>query len=296
MLPGSYVLAVSGGVDSMALLHLLAQKCKSQNGHRTPLSLVVGHFNHGMRPDAGKDEELVRQTAKKLGLPFARGHGRLGPTASEDQARQARYNFLYRTAKKHAAAAIITAHHQDDLVETAILNVLRGSGRRGLSSMLDNLWVIRPLASVSKKELVAYAKKNRLKWNEDSTNSEERYLRNIVRRRITPNLTANQRDELLLNIDKVAKMQKEMNELIATISQAIVVNQQIDRQRFALLPSDLENELMVFWLRQQAVEYDRQTVKRLTLGLKTAKGGVQLSVASGIKLMVDSQTAHFSNR
>lgn len=286
--PGKFVLAVSGGVDSMALLDLLA----SQPG----VQLVVAHFNHGIRPDAGKDEELVRCTAKKLGLPFAVGHGRLGVAASEDQARQARYTFLHKVAKEHSALAIITAHHQDDLVETAILNLMRGTGRRGLSSMLDNPSVLRPLAAISKKDILAYAKNNNLAWREDSTNTDIKYLRNYVRAQVIPKLTAMQKSELLENIDNVAKMQQEATELIATISQSMVKRHHIDRQMYSSLPTKLENELMVFWLRQKRAEFDRQTVKRLTLGLKTAKAGTRLPVAKGLTLTVDSQTAHFSNR
>src|SRR5688572_12503510 len=84
--PGKYVVAVSGGVDSMVLLDVLTQYPQ--------LELVVAHFEHGIRPDSGKDFRLVKAAAKKYKLPFAAAHGNLGPTVSEATARKARYEFL----------------------------------------------------------------------------------------------------------------------------------------------------------------------------------------------------------
>src|SRR5665213_4424111 len=104
VLPGKYALAVSGGVDSMALLDMLAKK--------PGVNLVVAHFNHGIRGDSGHDEKLVKQAAAAYGLIFELGAARLGKGASEAAAREARYDFLNRVMKKHQADAIISAHHQ----------------------------------------------------------------------------------------------------------------------------------------------------------------------------------------
>src|SRR4051812_6590366 len=104
---GRYVLAVSGGVDSMVLLHILSTTDE--------VELIVAHFNHGIRQDSDKDEELVKDAAKQYGLQIEIANGKLGPTASEEQARTARYKFLNSIQKKYKAVAIITAHHEDDL-------------------------------------------------------------------------------------------------------------------------------------------------------------------------------------
>ncbi len=108
--PGKYVLAVSGGVDSMTLLHLLSKK--------PVVELVVAHFDHGIRPDSTEDERLVAETAQEYNLPLEVGHGKLDAGASEKNAREARYQFLESVAKKHTAKGVITAHHQDDLIGT----------------------------------------------------------------------------------------------------------------------------------------------------------------------------------
>jgi tRNA(Ile)-lysidine synthetase-like protein len=124
---GRYVVAVSGGVDSVVLLDALS---KLPN-----LELVVAHLDHGIREDSIEDRRFVASLAASYGLVFEYGEGRLGSGASEATAREARYNFLRGVKMKHDAKAIITAHHQDDLIETAILNMLRGTGRKGLTSL-----------------------------------------------------------------------------------------------------------------------------------------------------------------
>ena len=113
--PGTYVVAVSGGVDSMVLLDLLAKQ--------PDIKLIVAHYDHGIRSDSKLDRELVASSAKKYKIPFVYESGNLGPGTSENQARIARYNFLRKVQKESKADAIVTAHHQDDALETAILNI-----------------------------------------------------------------------------------------------------------------------------------------------------------------------------
>ncbi len=167
---GKYVVAVSGGVDSVVLLDILAR----QPG----LELIVAHFDHGIRRDSGIDAIFVAGLAKKYDLPFETKREELGPDASEDKARQRRYEFLHSVAKKHDAK-LVTAHHADDIIESIIINLLRGTGWRGLA-VLDSE-VERLLTGVSKEEILDYAKHHKLVWHEDSTNLEGKYLRNQIR-------------------------------------------------------------------------------------------------------------------
>jgi tRNA(Ile)-lysidine synthase len=164
--PGTYVIAVSGGVDSMALLDLLVESITEKQ------KLVVAHVDHGMRPDSAEDRKLVEKTAKALNLDFEYLEARLGPNASEETAREVRYKFLYHIKDKYKAEAIITAHHEDDLIETAIINLIRGTSRKGMSSLSSREGIIRPLLTYPKAELIKYAKSSKLVWREDSTNSD----------------------------------------------------------------------------------------------------------------------------
>ena len=165
-----YVVAVSGGVDSVVLLDILS---KQPN-----LELIVAHFDHGVRFDSGIDAIFVAGLAKKYRLPFETKREELGPDVGEDVARTRRYKFLRSIAKKHNAQ-LVTAHHADDVIETIAINLLRGTGWRGLA-VLDSD-VVRLLTRLTKSEIVDYAKHNELVWHDDSTNFENKYLRNRVR-------------------------------------------------------------------------------------------------------------------
>lgn len=285
---GRYVLAVSGGVDSMVLLDILAKK--------PGVDLIVAHFNHGIRADASKDQELVRSTAKRLRLKYEAGYGRLGPKTSENAARQARYAFLETARQGHGAKAIITAHHQDDLIETAFINLLRGTGRRGLVSISSNKAVIRPLLGVSKEAIVQYAKKHKLAWTDDPTNENTDYLRNYLRHKLLPGLSAAQRENLISNIDKVAKIDTEFNHQIANLSQYTKPIELIHREKFSILPYELGNELIRRWLVEAgATDFERHHIERINHSLRTARSLTTYPIKSGLQINIGQKTAHFTH-
>jgi tRNA(Ile)-lysidine synthase len=283
--PGKYILAVSGGVDSMVLLDLLSKK--------PGIELVVAHFNHGIRPEAGEDEEFVRRRASVLSLPFEDGHGYLGGSASEETARNARYKFLYAVQDQHKTDGIITAHHEDDLVETAFLNLLRGSGRKGVIAISQSN-IVRPLLGVTKNEIINYARSNNIEWREDSTNTQTMYLRNSVRKQLTIKLTEEKRQEILNNIDKVAKIDREVDYQIANLSRSICQNGIVNRASFTSLPINLGSELVTYWLKQNGIsDYDSNTVGRINIALRTFKPGTDCVIKHGVKLEIAKKTAHF---
>lgn len=166
-----YILAVSGGVDSRVLLDMFAKNVDQD--------LIVAHFDHGIRSDSASDAEFVADLAKKYNLPFETKREELGKKASEELARTRRYKFLREVAKKHGAR-IITAQHADDVIETVVINLIRGTGWRGLAGMDSD--IIRPLVNLTKQEILDYANKNQLDWVEDETNLTDNYLRNRVRK------------------------------------------------------------------------------------------------------------------
>jgi tRNA(Ile)-lysidine synthetase-like protein len=282
---GKHVVAVSGGVDSVVLLDLLRQK--------PGLELIVAHFDHGIRPDSGKDERLVANLADKYGLKYKLGRARLGKNASEATARAARYKFLHQVRQASGSDFVVTAHHQDDLVETAVLNMLRGTGHRGLISIFNNPKVKRPLLRASKAEIIEYAKTNKLHWNEDSTNKQDIYLRNYMRNQILPKLSSSQRQQILKNVEKVAIINKELDSIIATLSQNILSGDVIDRHGFIMLPQEIADELVAHWLRLRGIAYDKKLVKRLSLSIKTAKAGTSTTINQDTSLVFYKDTALF---
>lgn len=168
------VVAVSGGVDSVVLLHQLVKSGEHE--------LTVAHFDHGMRSDSAADARFVERLADYYGLEFRAQREELSG-ASEELARSRRYGFLFAVAKEKRAR-LATAHHMDDVVETVALNIRRGTRWRGLAAMSDErIW--RPLTKRTKSELIEYALGERLEWVEDETNMENGYSRNRIRKQLT---------------------------------------------------------------------------------------------------------------
>lgn len=271
--PGRYIVAVSGGVDSVVLLHMLTRL--PRNTHQ----FTVAHFDHGIRKDSSKDRMHVANLAKQYDLPFVYDEGNLGPGASEAEARKARYAFLYRVRDMAQAQAIITAHHQDDMIETAILNLLRGTGRKGVSSLRSTDIVKRPLLHLPKTEIHNYAKAHKLTWREDSTNTDTKYKRNYVRHNIVPKLTQAQRKELLHHIH----MTRALNEKIdAELTEHLKVQphkSNLDRKHFTQLPHAVAVELLAAWLRQHGVRnFDRKGLQRMVTQAKTLQASQQIDI------------------
>jgi tRNA(Ile)-lysidine synthetase-like protein len=269
--PGTYVVAVSGGVDSMALLHMLAM--------RQGLRLTVAHYDHGIRKDSVEDRRLVQEMARAYGLPFVYHAGELGPGVSEDVARQARYDFLHRVRRASGAGAIITAHHQDDLLETVILNLLRGTGRRGLSSLKSTDVVRRPLLRISKNELLRYAEREGIRWREDSTNADESYARNYIRRRILPRFAEADREAFLQMAGRAAELNEVINEQVANYLHLQPAPDTLDRYEFTMLPHSVAREVMAEWLLLNAeAELSRKMLERLVIAAKTGKSGARADI------------------
>lgn len=297
---GRYVVAVSGGVDSVALLHALATGgwelgtdgeplARGTSDVRCPMSdiqLIVAHFDHGIREDSAQDRQFVQALAKKYGLAFVYDSARLGPGASEAVARKARYEFLHKTRQSSGAQAIITAHHEDDVLETAVINLLRGTGRKGLSSLTNGEGIIRPLLQVPKSELLDYARRHCLEWHEDSTNNDTNYLRNRIRHVVLPQWSAADKRRLLEIVKQMQSVNGELDSLMADS-----LGSQLNRQWFALLPHAVAREVMATWLRQQGVrEFDRNTLERLTVAAKVAEAGKAIDIVKHHRLHVTKDT------
>jgi tRNA(Ile)-lysidine synthase len=275
---GSYVVAVSGGVDSITLLDML----RKQPG----LKLVVAHFDHGMRSDSAKDRR-VESVAKKQGLDFVYEEGNLGPQAGEAAARQARYDFLRGALKNTGSAAIITAHHQDDVLETAIINILRGTGRKGLTSLRSQPQLLRPLLKITKQELLAYAAGQGLDWREDATNQDTAYLRNYVRHKLLPRFSEPDKRRLVNILATAATTNQELDEVLDKLLDGQAAANQLDRRWFNNLPHAAAREIMAAWLRSNGLSgFDSQTLERLVIAAKTARPGKNFPAKAGYLLEV----------
>ncbi len=173
----------------MVLLDMVATnyhgfRGKYLSGAQFPADFIVAHYDHGIRGKvSAEDAEFVRQQCRNYGVAVRCGYGKLAAATGEAVARQCRYDFFRRVAEAIARddpVYLVTAHHQDDLLETIALNIVRGTGWRGLAPM-NQPRVLRPLLDIAKAELVSYVIEHGLAWREDQTNDSPRYLRNRLR-------------------------------------------------------------------------------------------------------------------
>ena len=280
---GTYVVAVSGGVDSVALLHLLHEMSRQAGSERR---FIVAHFDHGIRSDSDDDRRHVQLLARHYGLPFAYERVELGAGASEAAARAARYKFLHDVRRASGAQAIITAHHEDDVIETALLNLVRGTGSRGLHSLRSRQHVLRPLLGVPKKNLLSYAQTNGLVWREDSTNANTAILRNYLRHRVVADMAKTHRSMLLKRSRKAAELNAEIDSIIANYLHLQPALDVLNRGSFIELPHVVAREVLAAWLRRGAVgvELNRKLLERLVVAAKTGHNGSRADIGAGYQL------------
>ncbi len=215
----SIAVAVSGGVDSVILLHLLNElKRKYQ------LRLHVAHFNHQLRgKESEGDEVFVRRLARKYGMPcsvrkvntaaYAKGRR----ASLQEAARELRYNFFREIANEKETWKIATAHNANDNAETVLLNLCRGTGLQGLTGIpvqRTDIPVIRPLLFATKEEIEAYAKSKHLKFRIDSSNKKLHYRRNLIRKRILPLLEKSLNPEVVKALNRTSEILGRLDHML----------------------------------------------------------------------------------
>ncbi|HSX46123.1 MAG TPA: tRNA lysidine(34) synthetase TilS [Candidatus Saccharimonadia bacterium] len=272
---GHYVVAVSGGVDSIVLLHLLA--------HTDCYRLRVAHFDHGWREDSDRDRRFVQQMARIYGLPF---HSQRAEDLklSEEAGRQSRYAFLHKLASDYGASGIITAHHLDDRQETSLFNILRGSGWVGAAPMVNNEGkVLRPLLKVRKTDLYSYARHHGLPWREDASNNDISFDRNFLRHEVLPQARLQNADFDQQYHDSMARLDQLNQRLSAELDRIIKPAYVPDPPRF---------------------EFDRQVLVNLSLvslkqvlatAVRRLQPSVQLSAVLLNQLALFTKKAHVAS-
>lgn len=248
---GHYLVGVSGGRDSVALLHSLTQ--------RSYKHLIICHLNHQLRGrSSDADTRFVERLAAKYDLDLELHSTNVRALAAkqkisiETAARDARYKFFAKVANERPVRTIFLGHHADDLVETFLINLFRGSGTTGLGAMREvskrciadvDLTIVRPFLGIWRNEIDEYIKKHRLKFREDTSNKNLASLRNRIRRRIIPYLEK--------TLDRNIRQ---------TIWRAAMITAEEENWIEGQLPSATDGDLTVADLRELPIALQRREI------------------------------------
>lgn len=290
-------MAVSGGADSVALLHALHGLMK-----RRRWRLTVAHLDHGIRGGQSRaDARFVRTLARGLGLSCIVGRARVPGLARsrgvslEMAAREARYAFLARTARKVAATCIATAHTADDQVETLLLKFLRGAGRGGLSgiapaSRLGALHLIRPLLDVTRAEIEAWLRAHGREWREDETNADPAFLRNRVRHQLLPLLERDYNPGLRQTLRRTREVLAAEDEWLDELARGLLAEcleadgHTLRSDRLGAYPLAARRRVARLWLFRQGVPdefVDFDALSRLEQLVSRTTGSGRMELGGG---------------
>ncbi|HTV41021.1 MAG TPA: tRNA lysidine(34) synthetase TilS [Candidatus Sulfotelmatobacter sp.] len=318
------LVAVSGGLDSMVLLHALKTPAVARRW-----KLAVAHFNHSLRGRASDaDEAFVRKTTESMKLPFFSSSADVKQVARQEKisiemaARRLRHEFLARTAREHGANTIALAHHADDQVELFFLRLLRGAGGSGLGGMQwrspspvdKRISLVRPLLVVPRSALEAFARENRVRYREDATNHSVDFLRNRVRHELLPLLRRHYQPGLNKTILRFMDIAAAESNLIAALARAWLSRQAFwsgkegggaqgssyIKADFESLPEAIQRQVLRLQMIQLEVTPDFELVESIRRSAdKPVAVGARVSLvrdATGCVRRCERQTAAFNDR
>ena len=274
------LLAVSGGIDSMVLLHA-AQAVRSSR------ELVVATFDHATGPHAARAVDLVQRTAMTAGIPVVVGRREITTHGSEADWRHDRLAFLRAAALEHRAL-ICTAHTRDDQVETVLFRELRGSGPRGLAGLAAPSEIRRPLLSVTRAEVSDYARSAGVEWIDDPSNTDPSFSRNRLRRDVIPAATDAHdgfEHDLVAIGERAAQWRADVERHIdAHLRFAIDRDREtleVDRQPLRLYSDEALGILWPALLGRLGIAADWRGTRRLVAFTNTSRNGQRMQLSGG---------------
>lgn len=301
------VLGVSGGSDSMALLHLLARLTP-----HLEISFVVAHADHGLRPlEAEYEESLVRRAAAALGVECLVSHLEVAIHAKargasvEEVARELRYEFFDDVAASHGAAKVVVAHTADDQAEEILLRLIRGAGRQGLSGMrlLREGRIVRPFLATEKSRILLYLKEREIPFAEDSSNADRRYLRNKIRLDLLPFL-AQFNPNIKQTLRQTAAILRDEDAVLADLAAkeyALLVREdesvagrdaRVGRRQFNQRPLAIRRRLIETVRNSFGAKFGFRQIDSL-ISLAASKGCGQLHLGRGLLALTDQEELRF---
>ncbi|MEW6171161.1 MAG: tRNA lysidine(34) synthetase TilS, partial [Candidatus Omnitrophota bacterium] len=275
----SLLVGVSGGPDSVCLVHLLNSLKKELN-----LKIFVAHLDHCLRKDSHKDLLFVKNLSSRLNLNFISESINVGnftkDNSLEEAARKIRFDFFFRRAKKLKIKKIVLGHNLDDQAETVLMRLIRGAGLLGLSAIapvkkINNFFILRPLLSIKRKDIEKYLKKNKIKYHLDYTNKDILFFRNKIRQELLPllekkyntkikEILANTRDNIALDYEYLSLLTQDAFKKCIKYNRKHEIK--IDLSKFLRLHPSLQRMVLRRCLQQlcgNTRRFDAQHIKEL---------------------------------
>jgi tRNA(Ile)-lysidine synthase len=281
------LLAVSGGLDSMALL-----RAASKLGPAARERIVVATFDHRTGPVARKAASLVARESERVGLECVIGQAATTGTREEEW-RHARWEFL-RDLAALRNANVVTAHTRDDQVETVFMRILRDAGPRGLAGLYAESEIVRPFLDITRRTLERYARENRLPYVDDPSNRDRRHLRNRVRLDILPSITRKRPefpDELLALARRAAEWRRSVEEFLPAIEATSQRDGALQVSRSSLRGYDAD-ALRVLWpalAARASVVMDRRGTHRAAEFTMKGETGGAIQLSGGIEIVMSRE-------
>jgi len=302
----SLLLAVSGGIDSMVMLHYIQMISESLN-----LKLSVAHLDHLKRKESSLDKNLVKTICDSLDIDFYSED--LEPNNQEnfhDYAHVQRFEFFLKIANKIGANKVVLAHNANDNAETILMRLVRGSSFEGYRGILEennykNIRIIRPLIHVSRKEITEYQKKYNVSYNEDKSNTTDHYTRNRYRHHILP-LLDKENPKYLDKINQFSEYQTMAYDLIERLTNQFLDNNLIEQQDDLMLPVNIFNMLdeiikieslkkIINLKTNNNLELSYQNLKDIKALFENKKPHVELQISNMLYIYKSYNLIHFLN-
>ncbi len=262
--PGRYLLGLSGGADSVAMLLMLLPEIR--NGK---IILEAVHVNHGLRgEESDKDEAFCTELCRKEGIPIHLFRAELHGRTDEASARKARFSFLSRQYEECGADALILAHHTDDQAETFVMRLLRGAGADGLECMkheetVNGIHILRPMLRLRREEIRLALTADGYEWREDSSNNDPAFFRNRIRTELIPAMSCMAEDA----VDKIcraagliAQDNETLNAQAYSLLERYASDTRLDAESLAMEFPALRSRVLRMWWNMHGPELKEHTL------------------------------------
>lgn len=298
----TFIVGFSGGCDSLCLLDILHELSKKYG-----FKLVAAHLNHNWRGEESLQDEInCKKFCENLKIEFISETSEPEPK-TEKFAREARYDFLLKCARKYPNSSIFTAHSRTDNAETLIYRIIKGTGINGLQGippkrMAEEIPIYRPLLTVSKRKIQDYCQSKGLIANVDSSNFDVSYKRNFIRQKIMPLF-----DEINFHAEKsiasLAKIAQSQNNIVIEylnqIKKDIFVGDKIRSEKFINLSADVQKTLIYDICLEQDLDYDSKKIENILEFINeniNSKAGSRYSLTNNLWLFVNSKEIYLIDK